>query len=229
MNARPRIVLGDQTIVYRLTRSQRRLRLTVDEHGLRIAVPMGLTLRDIESFIVQHAPWVLEQLAANTARRLSVQHGGRFPLFDSQGEFMLEKGATRAFWQGERLVLRHPKPECSATVTELARRALIERARAHFTARLAYYCAQLDVPPPPLSLGAARSRWGSCSARGIRLNWRLTHLPSALGDYVVAHEVAHLREMNHGPAFWRWVETLYPDWQAARRQLACLGRTIPLL
>lgn len=223
------ITLGNQTVAYRLTRSRCRLSLTVDERGLRVAVPAGLTLRAVEDFIVHHEKWVLEQLAASAERRLAVRHGAHFPLFDGQGEIVIENGAHRARWQGARLILSSRTPECSAALTELARRALIERARQHFAGRLAHYCAHLGLPPPPLSLGAARCRWGSCSAGGIRLNWRLVHLPSALGDYVVAHEVAHLREMNHSPAFWRWVEALYPDWSAARRQLNRLGRTIPLL
>jgi len=73
---------------------------------------------------------------------------------------------------------------------------------------------------PPLKLSNARSEWGSCNHKGeIRLNWRLVHLPPHLADYVVAHEVAHLVELNHSKRFWSLVETLFPGHSAARREL----------
>jgi predicted metal-dependent hydrolase len=90
--------------------------------------------------------------------------------------------------------------------------------------------AQLGQPLPPLALSAARTRWGSCSVRsGIRLNWRLIHLPPELIDYVIAHETAHLIEMNHSPRFWAVVETLHPDWRTSRQELKRLGAALPLI
>ena len=71
-----------------------------------------------------------------------------------------------------------------------------------------------------MRLSNARSEWGSCNARGeIRLNWRLVQLPPLLAEYVVAHEVAHLVELNHSPRFWALVETLLPGHAALRREL----------
>ena len=74
----------------------------------------------------------------------------------------------------------------------------------------------------------ASTRWGSCSSRsGIRLHWRLIHLPLGLIDYVVAHEVAHLVEMNHSPRFWSVVESLYPEHMAARKALRQAASSLP--
>ena len=90
--------------------------------------------------------------------------------------------------------------------------------------------ARLGRALPPIALSSARTRWGSCSqASGIRFNWRLIHLPTHLVDYVVAHELAHLVEMNHSPRFWAEVGRLYPDWRAARAELKLRGREIPLI
>ena len=76
------------------------------------------------------------------------------------------------------------------------------------------------TPTPSVRLSNARSEWGSCNARGeIRLNWRLVQLPPPLAEYVVAHEVAHLVELNHSPRFWSLVETLMPGHAALRREL----------
>ena len=72
-----------------------------------------------------------------------------------------------------------------------------------------------------MRLSNARSEWGSCNAKGeIRLNWRLVQLPPELARYVVAHEVAHLVELNHSPRFWALVETLHERHREARRELA---------
>ena len=77
-------------------------------------------------------------------------------------------------------------------------------------------------------LSGAKGRWGSCSSdRRIRLNWRLIHLDTALIDYVIAHELAHLDEMNHSARFWKRVGEIYPDYESARRVLK--GVYIPTL
>jgi len=87
---------------------------------------------------------------------------------------------------------------------------------------------QLRVRCTRLALSSAQTRWGSASADGsIRLNWRLVHFGLPVIDYVVTHELAHLREMNHGPRFWAVVGSVVPDYRAARRQPRCLsGRTL---
>ncbi|NUZ06504.1 M48 family metallopeptidase [Piscinibacter koreensis] len=97
---------------------------------------------------------------------------------------------------------------------------LREAARELFEARLAHYAPRLGVRPTRLTLSSARTRWGSASASGaIRLNWRLVHFEIETIDYVVVHELAHLREMNHGPRFWAIVASVIPDVAAARRTL----------
>jgi predicted metal-dependent hydrolase len=71
-----------------------------------------------------------------------------------------------------------------------------------------------------LSLSSAQTRWGSASSNGtIRLNWRLIHFPMSSIDYVVAHELAHLREMNHSPRFWDVVRSVLPDYEQLRGSL----------
>jgi hypothetical protein len=109
-------------------------------------------------------------------------------------------------------------------------RALQARALAWYHGRVEECCHRLALPVPPVRLSNARTRWGSCSVRsGIRLHWRLVHLRPALIDYVVAHEVAHLLEMNHSPRFWAVVERLYPGWREARAQLREATATLPVL
>ena len=90
-------------------------------------------------------------------------------------------------------------------------------ARALFRERLAIFEARLGVRHRVLRLSSAKTRWGSCSADGrVLLNWRLIHFPLSSIDYVVAHELAHLKEMNHGPRFWATVAGVLPEYEAAR-------------
>jgi predicted metal-dependent hydrolase len=104
------------------------------------------------------------------------------------------------------------------------------QALASLTPRAAHYAAHLDVAPPLVALSNARSQWGVCTEDGtIRLSWRLVHLEPALADYVVAHEVAHLVEMNHSKRFWSLLAKLYPDWRRARHQLELAGASLPII
>ena len=88
----------------------------------------------------------------------------------------------------------------------------------------------MGVNVTALSLSQARTRWGSCTSKGhIRLNWRLIHLPKHLVEYVIVHELAHLKEMNHSPRFWAVVESIYPEHKAARQALRSRIATLPII
>jgi hypothetical protein len=96
--------------------------------------------------------------------------------------------------------------------------------------RAAFYSALLGLPPPRVALSNARTQWGVCTESGaIRLSWRLVHVAPALADYVVAHEVAHLVEMNHSRRYWALLARLHPGWREARERLELAARTLPIL
>jgi len=97
---------------------------------------------------------------------------------------------------------------------------LQRQARRVFEERCQLFTQRLGVRYTRLSLSSAQTRWGSASADGsIRLNWRLIHFALPTIDYVVAHELAHLREMNHSPRFWDVVRSVLPDYEQARGHL----------
>lgn len=235
------LLLAGRLVPYRLRRDRRRLSMRIDERGLHINAPRSVALADIEAFAAAHRDWVLEKLdehAGQAARRhLPIHDGVRLPVLGAEVEVRVTAGNNRGLWEDD----GQPAGACSAgrlwlaarpaaDLAALARRALQRRALEHFQPRLADAVARLDRTLPPLALTSARARWGSCSAKsGIRLNWRLIHLPPAPIDYVIAHEAAHLVEMNHGPRFWATVERLYPDWQQARAELKRLGPGLPLI
>jgi len=229
------IALADTSVPYTLVRSRRKtIGLSIDHRGLRVGAPPTARLGDIEGLIRQHAGWILDKLRhwqdKASPGPSTITDGLVLPYLGGQLTVRLAAGSNRAQWHADAsqltLGLRQPTPELARRVLE---NALRQRVRALFASRLAFFCARLGVAPPPLALTSARTRWGSCSQRsGIRLNWRLVHFPVSLIDYVVAHEVAHLKEMNHSPRFWSVVETLYPTWREARAELKHRGAACPL-
>ena len=229
------IALGERRIDYHLRRARRRtIGLSIDHRGLRVGAPLRASLSDIENLIRRHAEWVERKLDEWRSRpqpgRLALTDGTQLPFLGGMLTLRLARGTNQAIWSptADRqtvltLCLRTP-----AVAPRLLENTLRARARECFEARLLFFSARLGLPQPPLTLSAARTRWGSCNRRGaIRLNWRLIFLPEHLVDYVVAHEVAHLLEMNHGPRFWQTVGRLYPDYQAARNALRHVAADIP--
>ncbi len=228
------IVLEGQRLVYTLKRSVRKtLGLRIDQRGVTVGVPVRVGLRDVETFIRSHAAWVIEKLRTRPVPVLQPAFepvdGATIPFLGDAWHLRIGRGNNRVLWHET-----GPEP-----VLELALRAggdarllllrgLQQKGLALFRNRVEAFCLRIGRPLPAVGLSNARTRWGSCSTRsGIRLHWRLIHLPLGLIDYVVAHEVAHLVEMNHSPRFWSVVESLYPDYAAARKALRQAGASLP--
>jgi predicted metal-dependent hydrolase len=113
-----------------------------------------------------------------------------------------------------------PHDAAPAQIRDAVHGWLQRQARRLFDERCALYAQRLGVRLRRITLSSATTRWGSASADGsIRLHWRLVHFTLPVVDYVVAHELAHLREMHHGPAFWEVVRSVIPDVEHARGAL----------
>jgi len=226
-----RIAIAGQDVDYRLRRSRRRtIGLTIDQRGLRVGAPQQARLGDIETLIREHGQWVLDKLAdwRNRAapERLAIADGTEISALGTALTVTVTPGSRQRWLFSDPKLHLFVPPAVEARV--VLEKALREKARLVFAERLAHYAPRLGVAPPPLRISAARTRWGSCSQRGgIALNWRLILMPLAIVDYVVTHELAHLREMNHSPRFWSVVAQLCPDWQARRLELRQLARQIP--
>lgn len=225
------LILAGRIVGYTLRRDRRRLAMRIDDRGLAVGAPRTVPLAEIEAFLHSHADWVLAKLDEHAGRavqrHLPIHDGARLPVLGAEVRVRVTAGGNRGYFNADELWLA-ARP--TADLSLLARRALQRRALEHFRPRLIDMATQIGRAAPPLGLSSARTRWGSCSTcSGIRLNWRLIHLPPAPIDYVIAHEVAHLVEMNHGPRFWRLVESIYPDWRVARETLKQEGAALPLI
>ena len=190
------IILREKTVEYRLHRSDRRsIGFQIDHRGLTVRAPQGTALRDVEEALRSKSDWIL--------RKLQEWHTRPIP-------GALEQSSDA------------PANDQTAvnTLSPVQIRALKRQARTLFAQRLAQFEQQHACVPVRWSLTSARTRWGSCSPGGhVRLNWRLVHLPLPIVDYVIAHELAHLEELNHSPRFWLRVEALYPQWRRERKAL----------
>lgn len=220
--------LGERVIDYALKRSvnRRRMLLTVDESGLTVSVPWRTSDARIAAILEESTEWLLRKLdlyAARAPRRRAWRSGERIDFLGRNLSLDLRQHNGRAITQlRDDGVLEVWLPD--ACVPDHARQAVVNwyrrHATPHFCNRVAHFCAVLGEPLPRVMLSSAVGRWGSCNARReVRLNWRLMQAPAHVVDYVVAHEVAHLRVMNHSARFWNVVERLHPAYAAARAEL----------
>ncbi|ALT78436.1 M48 family metallopeptidase [Paucibacter sp. KCTC 42545] len=222
--------LGEQRVAYELKRARRRsIGFVVGSEGLRVSAPRWLPQEDIERALVQKSDWILRKLVEQRERarrveaaRIEWRDGASLNFLGTR--LTLRLGAAQAGVNldeaAQLLHLHLPVLSSEDEVREAVQAWLKRRARALFEPRCAYFAAALGVQMTSLRLSSAQTRWGSASADGsIRLNWRLIHFSPAIIDYVVAHELAHLREMNHSPRFWAVVASVLPDFERARAQL----------
>lgn len=231
------LLLGDAVVAYALQRARRRsIGFTVGADGLSVRAPSWVTLGAVDSALREKSDWILRKLGEARERQQRME-GGRIvwadgavlpylgePLtvvLDPSHGFAGKGGAlVVAAGQGDSLHIGLPHSASPAQIRDAVQAWLMRDARRHFTERLDHFAPLLGVRWASLRLSSANTRWGSAKADGsIRLNWRLLHYRPAIIDYVVAHELAHLRVMDHSPRFWDTVATVVPDYAQLRSRL----------
>lgn len=225
-----RIQFADVTIEYELQRSKRRsIGFLINEQGLRITAPRWVSIADIEQAARDKQQWIRRKLAERHEReqrrlepQISWQDGASLPYLGQT--IVLRQAADRqtAYFDSASGDLFLP---LAGDVTEQQWKDRVQgwlqqQALELFQQRLPHFAEKLQVSYRSVSLSSAKTRWGSCTSDGkIRLNWRLIHFSPLIIDYVIAHELAHLREMNHSPRFWATVQSIFPEMDHAHRQL----------
>ncbi|MEY3295715.1 MAG: hypothetical protein RLZZ451_1763, partial [Pseudomonadota bacterium] len=239
-------LLAGHRVAYELRRSRRRsIGFVVGPEGLSVSAPRWLGQGEIESALREKAAWILRKLQEQRERAARVQahrvewrEGGQVPFLGEPVILVLDPRVAGAVLHTDagalpgvpRLTLHLGLPQHAAPeqIRDVVQSWLQRQARRIFEERCAVFAERLAVRMTHLSLSSAATRWGSASADGrIRLNWRLVHFAMPVIDYVVAHELAHLREMNHSPAFWEVVRTALPGFEQARGALR--HEVLPLL
>jgi len=234
--------LGAHTLEYVLRRSTRRsIGFMIDDDGLRVTAPKRITLGEIDNAIRAKQGWILSKLHERSERREQRQQrpvirwidGAAIPYLGGEIVLRLHQAARHRASFNPQTAELHVWLTPHSTEQQLKERIkawLQHDARRLFEQRLDLYAARLGVRYASFALSSAGTRWGSCTVqRTIRLNWRLIHFALPLVDYVVAHELAHLREMNHSPRFWAEVASIYPDYEDAKLVLRKRAQELPPL
>jgi predicted metal-dependent hydrolase len=237
------IALATCDVAYAFRRAKRRtIGMVIGPDGLEVRAPRWVTLGEVESTLHEKADWIVRKLVEmqEQQRRLGEARiqwcdGVVLPYLGASLQVVLDssaalkKNSAQLETSGNEdpkaktlYVLRIGLPTNASPeqIRDATQAWLMRRAKELFAERLNHFAPQLGVAWKRLSLSSASTRWGTASADGaIRLNWRLIHHKLEVIDYVVAHELSHLRVMDHSPQFWDTVKSVMPDYPARRRVL----------
>lgn len=220
-------ILAGKRIAYTLKRSGKRrsIGLCIDDRGLTVSMPLRASEKWLQSVLQEKAHWVVEKLDGWQTQSPATFRWQDGETIDYLGELLVLRVvqglfATPAHRRGRELCV-FVVNGCDTVHTKQAVSSWYQHeAEQFFARRVAHYSPLLNVMPHAVKLSEAKAQWGSCAVNGtVRLNVQLIKLPPRLIDYVVVHELAHLRELNHSAAFWRVVESVCPDYAGLRSEL----------
>lgn len=220
------IALQGRVVDYRLVRrrGRRGVGLKIDGTGMTVAASLTTPIGVVEDMIGQHSKWVLKKLDEWSHRRILPQRwetGASIPFLGESLILMVDAGAKRTHVEQAQ---SHLFVQVRSNEPALIEKAVVawykKQALPHLAQRAFFFARLHGLTPPHVFLSHANNRWGSCnSRREVRLSWRLMKARPALIDYVVCHELAHLRHMNHSSAFWNEVARMCPAYEALKREL----------
>ena len=211
----------------RVRRARKYILRVRPDGSLRVTIPRGGSRRDAEAFLRRHQEWVAAERLRVAERHAPVEWraGDAIPLHGELTTIRVHESA-----HGQMVVVGEQRVRIAAGVVnvrpavELALRRIASR---ELVPRLQALASEHALTVDRVTIRNQRSRWGSCSRRGvIALNFRLVQMPPAVCDYVLLHELMHLRQQNHSRRYWRLVEAVCPDYREAERWLLVEGRAL---
>nr|VFJ89241.1 MAG: hypothetical protein BECKLFY1418A_GA0070994_10072 [Candidatus Kentron sp. LFY] len=218
---------GGERVPYTLYRMPRRKRVHLvisDEGRLQVRAPRGFTRSEAEKALRSRDAWVLDGLRRariSRSERPALWTGTRLPFLDENLCLTVREGSEPSVSRKEDTLY-----VCISAATEQDIRASLGywyrgEAKSYLPRRLAALAEYMGARPVRVSIRSQKTRWGSCSGKGhISLNWRLMLLPTQLTDYVLVHELCHLRHLNHSPKFWALMRQSIPDCKEHRARLS---------
>ncbi|MYM68937.1 DUF45 domain-containing protein [Pseudoduganella sp. FT55W] len=239
---RRQLMVGEFILEYELRRSTRRsIGFMIDDDGLRVTAPKRISIAEIDEAIRTKQHWILSKLKERRERRAARLQkppvewidGAQIPYLGADITLrLLVGGRNRSIYNpNTRELWITLLPGASEEV--LKNRVQVwyqQQAKTLFEERLDLYAGRLGVQYHSFGLSSAGTRWGSCTVdRKIRLNWKLIHFSLPLIDYVVAHELSHILEMNHSQQFWDTVGLIYPEYEEAKNLLRKRSQELPVL
>jgi predicted metal-dependent hydrolase len=216
--------IAGRSLPLRIVENERARRLTLrvetSGKGLRVTIPPGVSMREVDRFLDRHRGW-LEKRLEKVPDRPQVRPGIKLPLRGVPHTIIHEPARRGGVTLGEiegapALFVHGDRPHLPRRLADFLKR----EARTEIEALVARHTTSVGRRVKTIRYRDTSSRWGSCTADGaLSFSWRIMMAPPAVIDYLVAHEVAHLREMNHGPKFWKLCRELCPRTDEARAWL----------
>jgi len=210
-------------MLYTLTRSKRKTcAIYVRDGAVEVRAPLGMPKPEIDRFVASKERWITEKLAASASR------------MERRAAFLLDYGGTVRYRGGDCPLVARPGSRVGLSAEgfylppglppEGIKQACIRIyrlcAKAVLTERVSVFAEVVGASPAAVRINGAQSRWGSCSGKkNLNFSWRLMMAADPVIDYVVVHELAHLKEMNHSAGFWKIVERVLPDYKERQKQL----------
>lgn len=222
---------GPITVVRRINSRATKLILRIDikTGAPTVTVPKGVKEKQVIQFVHKHTDWIQEQLQATAQSTL--EHREYIYYRGDQHRLLYTNTPPRKITitsqtDKKTIIIGGPQDQANKRLE----RWLKERARQYLEHASKNYADHLGVHYDRISIGDMKSRWGSCSSKkNIRYNWRLIMAPKQVLDYVAAHEVSHLLEMNHSDRFWAHVKSCMPDYAQHRKWLRSKGQDLMTL
>lgn len=210
----------------RLRRARRYILRVRPDGTLRVTIPVGGSKAEAAAFVRRQAAWVARERQRVRAERAPARwgHGSAVMLAGVVHRLDVHPADDRITVRYADRVVRATDP---ANVRAAVEQDLRSLARTELPPRLLALAAEHGLPVKKITIRNQRSRWGSCSRIGaIALNFRLVQMPPSVRDYVLLHELMHLKQQNHGPRFWALVERACPGYREAERWLKHEGRSL---
>ncbi|MGH1360621.1 MAG: M48 family metallopeptidase [Burkholderiaceae bacterium] len=235
------IWLGKRRLEYIFKRRPRKsIGFTIDRRGLVVSAPRWVTISAVEQAIQEKESWIgskLSEWQSFEARLAELRtewgEGGRLRYLGKTLVIRLDEECLDPHLDMTAIPWQLHVPLAATAEPDQVRRAVDHwlklRAQELLAHRIEFYAQRLGQHPSAWRLSSAKTLWGTCTQDGlIRLNWRLIHLSSELIDYVVAHELAHLKELNHSAEFWRTVGQIMPEYEKAKSRLGQIPEHLAL-
>lgn len=238
----PQFIYGQSTIDYTLTYvpEKNEVRITVDWiHGVNVFAPPHLSSEELDQILHRKAPWILKKVSVLAEIHSGSQHkeflsGEKFPYLGRNYKLKVKRGnvssPTLNFQLGcflAEIPKDFSEEKRKSHVKRLLREWYIIHGEKKLKERLRIYSPRMELFPSKLTVTEHRMRWGSCTKKGaISIDWRVLMAPMRIVDYVLVHELAHLKHMNHSADFWRLIQSVIPDYEARKEWLRIHGPTL---
>jgi len=237
------VEINDNKVAYTVVKTRRKtIGITIDRNGeVRVSAPLGISERQIRETVQKKAGWIIKKVSEVIERNSNLicrqfVSGEKFMYLGE--EYTLEVaekdlGKAEVLMQEDTITVYISRGLSEESRKQAIKEALIKWYRQRFDEivkeRIKKYSMQLKVAPCRVVIKNQKTRWGSCSNKGnINLNWRLIMAPLHIIDYVVVHELCHLKVMNHSKDFWNLVESIQPNYHENQKWLKINGNRLEI-